>query len=256
MPRKSKYDPGLDLFGNLVSFSGDSEELISFLDTVQTILKRRDQRFRAKLNEMSFDYEESLPDILYTSMIIAAVSLLERQIKIIAEVLRNAVSFPLAYNDISGSLLERLLKYFKASAGIEIDSSNALWQDISGSIAIRNCLVHAGGEVADKRGQSVEAVSFIKRHKHNCIAYDCIVPDSKLAHQILKAVKIFVEKLYGLALKKYPYHSKPRRNRTHFDGACSPLLLPTPRFRIPDNSLYCRLPGKIDALLGLYYSFS
>ncbi|HXQ92157.1 MAG TPA: hypothetical protein VN739_04065 [Nitrososphaerales archaeon] len=182
-----KYDPGLDLFGNSVSFSIDNERLNLFLDSVHSFLKPSAHRYRARFQEMSFNYEESLPNILYASMISAAVSLLEHQIRIVAEVLRKASGFPLSWNDVSGSLLERFSEYLNAAAGIRVDTSTALWQDVSGSIAIRNCLVHGDGNVADRHGQSDKAVSFIKRHKHDkCIVDKQVIPDDNLAHKILK----------------------------------------------------------------------
>jgi hypothetical protein len=206
-----EYDPGLMLFGNTVYFHMAIDELKLFLVTVadflQKSIKRQTGKFDRSGIEMSTYFEEPLPEILFTAVITASVSLLERELQSISKVLQKAIDFPLAISDLAGSWIEKFPKYCKTAAGIDVRRNKSLWQDISDAVAIRNCLVHADGYLTDTNVQSRKAVSFLKRHGLQSSSRERIVSNQDLARTLLDSVTVFIDSTYQQTLQKYPYES-------------------------------------------------
>jgi hypothetical protein len=200
-------DPGLNFFGHLVSADMTLAELQQFLNVVDKYLRNTATRLKGKYNHFGDDrssvFEEAFPQILYASVITAVVSFLERESREFADALREASSCAVGLRDLSGAWLERFRKYCEKVARLDLGLTDAEWEDIKGVVEVRNCLVHSGGWLPDFQGRAtVEA--FARRHQCNLSDRDDLHADLHLAQVVLESMRVFTERIYRVALDKYP----------------------------------------------------
>ncbi|MBI1735189.1 MAG: hypothetical protein HYR51_08450 [Candidatus Rokubacteria bacterium] len=135
-------DPNLLFFGNWVDASSRIEDIEKFLEQTESAYQR-ELKWLEEEGHVDLDIEfvplfaETLPPILYTSVVIAAASVLEQELRGICHALRDALKLPLAFNDINGSLIERFRKYSVSLAGLSVDLQDSTWQDILAVYEIR-----------------------------------------------------------------------------------------------------------------------
>src|SRR5213594_4427810 len=138
-------DPGLNFFGHSVDADMTLEDLEQFLTVVDEFLRKTAKRFAGKRDEFGLDrsdsFAETFPEILYASVITAAVSFLEREVRAFTDALREACSSPLGARDLSGAWLERFRKYCEKIALLPVGLTDAEWEDVKGVVEVRNCLV-------------------------------------------------------------------------------------------------------------------
>ncbi len=208
-------DPNLLFLGNWVDVSSRIEDIEKFLEQTESAYQR-ELKWLEEEGHVDLDIEfvplfaETLPPILYTSVVIAAASVLEQELRGICQALRDALKLPLAFNDINGSLIERFRKYSVGLAGLPLDLQDAAWQDILAAYEIRNCLVHAGGDL-DAFGKTEVIRAFAQRHHLKLCPSDRLELDGGTAQAIARVIYTFLEAVYDAALARFPGHYGRRR---------------------------------------------
>jgi hypothetical protein len=208
-------DPNLLFFGNWVDASSRIEDIEKFLEQTGCAYQR-ELKWLEEEGHVDLDIEfvplfaETLPPILYTSVVIAAASVLEQELRGICQALREALKLPVSFNDITGSLIERFRKYSVNLAGLPIDLQESAWQDILAVYEIRNCLVHAGGDLsAFARAEVIRA--FAQRRELTLCPDNRLELNGATAQAIARVIYAFLEAVYGAALAKFPGHYGRRR---------------------------------------------
>lgn len=206
--RLAKEDPNLLFFGNWVDASSRLSELERFLDYTSAAytneLKWLEERGHTDLDtELGPLFAEDLPSILYTAVAISTASLLERELRGIAEALQEALELKLSFGDLKGSLIERFWKYTVRLAMLLDDVPEAQWQEVKAVYEIRNCLVHAGGDLSQFRGSSV-IKAFAERNQMVFVKDERIVLDRVNVQRLVRITETFLERVYRAAIERFP----------------------------------------------------
>lgn len=211
----ANIDPNLLFFGNWVDASSRIEDIEKFLEHTDSAFQRElkwvDEEGHVDLNlEFVPLFAETLPPILYMSVVIAAASVLEQELRGISHALRETLKLPLSFNDISGSVIERFRKYAIGLAGLPVNLQEPEWQDILAVYEIRNCLVHTGGELhAFAKADAIR--SFAKRRQLTMCQDHRLTLEEKSAKTIARVIYSFLEEVYEAALVKFPGHYGKRK---------------------------------------------
>ena len=208
-------DPNLLFFGNWVDASSRIEDIEKFLEQTASAYQR-ELTWLEEEGHVDLDIEfvplfaETLPPILYTSVVIAAASVLEQELRGISQALRETLKLSLSFNDIAGSLIERFRKYAVGLAGLPVDLQDSDWQDVLAVYEIRNCLVHAGGDLhAFARAEVIRA--FAQRRQLPLCREEHLELEGATAKAIARVIYAFLEAVYDAALEKFPGHYGRRR---------------------------------------------
>ncbi len=201
-------DPNLLFFGNWVDASSRIEDIEKFLEQTASAYQR-ELTWLEEEGHVDLDIEfvplfaETLPPILYTSVVIAAASVLEQELRGISQTLRDTLKLPLSYNDIAGSLIERFRKYAIGLAGLPVALHDSDWQDILAVYEIRNCLVHAGGDLHTfAKAEAIRA--FAQRRQLAVCREERLELEGATAKAIARVIYKFLEAVYHAALEKFP----------------------------------------------------
>lgn len=211
----TNIDPNLLFFGNWVDASSRIEDIEKFLEhtdsAYQRELKWLDEEGHVDLDiEFVPLFAETLPPILDTSVVIAAASVLEQELRGISHALRETLKLPLSFNDISGSLIERFRKYAIGLAGLPVNLQEGEWQDIFAVYEIRNCLVHAGGDL--RSFAKADAIrSFAQRRQLTMCQDEKLTLEEQTAKAITRTIYSFLEQVYEAALERFPGHYSKRK---------------------------------------------
>ncbi len=199
--------PGLQFFGCSVDALIHVDELRAYLTTVEEFLAESATRLVGKHdafgNEDSYLYEEPFPSILYSSVIVVTVGLLERDLRDFAQSLRDAENLQLSLRELRGSWLDRFLVYAQKVARMDLALPSKLLEDVRGVVEVRNCLVHNGGQLADFAGKGA-VQSFIRRKALGPVVVDALLADSKLVVAVIDIVEQFLNVCFEAALRKWP----------------------------------------------------
>ena len=208
-------DPNLLFFGNWVDASSKIEDIEKFLEQTESAYQR-ELKWLEEEGHVDLDIEfvplfaETLPPILYASAVIAAASVLEQELRGVCQALRDALKLPLSFNDITGSLIERFRKYTINLAGLPIDLQDSGWQDILAVYEIRNCLVHAAGDLsAFARADVIRA--FAQRRQLNLCPGNRLELNGETARDLARVIYTFLEAVYEAALTRFPGEYGRRR---------------------------------------------
>lgn len=203
-------DPNLLFFGNWVDASSRIEDIEKFLEQTASAYQR-ELTWLEEEGHVDLDIEfvplfaETLPPILYTSVVIASVSVLEQELRGICHALRDALKLQLSLNDIAGSVVERFRKYAIGVAGLPVTLPDSDWQDILAVYEIRNCLVHAGGDL--RAFPKAEAIrTFAQRRQLTLCREQHLALEGTTAKTIARVIYEFLEAVYDAALEKFPGH--------------------------------------------------
>ncbi len=157
-------------------------------------------------------FAETFPPILHSSIIISVAILLEQEMRGFCRALIDALDLKLKFNDLSGTVLERLRTLTTKVAQLELDPANVRWDDTVGLFEIRNCLVHAGGDLTEfQRAQTVRA--FGARHGTPKCSETSIRIDSATSKLALEIASDFLDGIYSIALVRFLGHYAPLHRR-------------------------------------------
>ena len=155
-------------------------------------------------------FAETFPPILHSSIIISVAILLEQEIRGYSVALIDSLGLKLKFNDLSGSVLERLRTIITKVAGLNLDQLDVRWDDTVGLFEIRNCLVHAGGDLSDFQRASIVR-TFAERHGTPECTDDMMQIDSATSKLALEIASDFLDGIYSIALTKFPGHYRSLR---------------------------------------------
>ncbi len=222
----TNIDPNLLFFGNWVDASSRIEDIEKFLQQTASAYQR-ELAWLEEEGHVDPDIEfvplfaETLPPILYMSVVIAAASVLEQELRGISQALRDTLKLPLSFNDIAGSLIERFRKYAVGLAGLPVGLQESDWQDILAVYEIRNCLVHAGGDLhAFAKADVIRA--FAQRRQLAMCRDERIELEDATAKTIARVIYAFLEGVYEAALVKFPGHYGRRKRQREANNDTEP----------------------------------
>jgi|TARA_R100000049_G_C1944616_1_gene89417 hypothetical protein len=206
-------DPNLLFFGNSVDASEKLAELEQFLEYVSGFLFREarylDEKAHPDLTREFLPlFADTLPPILHSSIVISTTTLLEQEMRGYAAALLSSLRSKLKFGELSGSVLERFRVVTTKIAGFAFDDFEASWQDVVGLFEIRNCLVHAGGDLGGFQKASTIR-TFSKKHSTPIFADDSVEIDLRTSEVALRIASVFLDHIYNLALDRFPGRYAP-----------------------------------------------
>lgn len=107
---------------------------------------RQERRWRLE----GWKLKESFPFLISQGNFLSAMALFETRLLLLVKILERCVSQRL--DDVRGQGTSRSLAFF-AALGV-LPSRVPAWEQVSAAIAIRNCVIHAGGGLQYFRGQT------------------------------------------------------------------------------------------------------
>ena len=110
------------------------------------------EQFDDALSEEYSLYSEVFPRILRSSFLVTLHSFLESELAWICESSRTKRDIPISWSKLRGSSMERAKVYILKLGGLDFPTGQP-WTEIKSYIDIRNCIVHAAGNVRELRNQ-------------------------------------------------------------------------------------------------------
>ena len=181
------------------------DQLVEFAKIVDSFFKEETERFSTELqgidDELGWFFAEPFPQILHSSLTVSAVMFLEHELCGITQVLHDALGLHLVLRDLAGSLIDRFRKYVTGVARLSMSLENQLWQDVNGIVELRNCIVHANGDLrVFKRRSSVE--QFSARYPQIKISEDYVSLSRDSSVLILGVIRHFLDSIYDSLSKQ------------------------------------------------------
>ncbi|BCM25102.1 hypothetical protein [Methyloradius palustris] len=212
-----KIDPNLLFFGNFVDGSSRLNDLEQFREHAEGFLQRERIYFEEEAHpdiEREFLplFAETFPPILHSSIIISTAILLEQELRGFSNALIEALNLKLKFNDLSGSIFEKFRTLVSKVANLSLDQTAVRWDDTIGLFEIRNCLVHAHGQLSEfQRASTIRAFS-AKYGTPECDDSTMTV-DARTSQLALEITSTFLEGIYSLAIERFPGDYGPLRKR-------------------------------------------
>jgi len=212
--RSYLLDPHTYFGGNLTDASIELEFLHELASSLDSLLTEAAARPPAELPPLSDSvavvagdrgclYSELFPPLVHEAFLISSIIFLERQFRTYVAGLRQALSTPLSFNDLSGSVLERFRTFCQKVCLLDLGLSPEQWQDLAGLIALRNCLIHSGGVLEGSRDRA-SAESFVRRHGIPEILQGRLVFSRSTSTLVLRLLTDAIEAFYRAALNRFP----------------------------------------------------
>jgi hypothetical protein len=200
-------EPNELFYGNALEASSRLCDLEQFYEYLDNYLKREEIFFKEEAHvdlEIEFLplFANTFPPLLYSSIIISSVMLVELELRGFSDTLKEYLSLPIGISDLQGSLFDRFRKYAGALARLDMEFSASYWDDISGIYEIRNCLVHNYGSL-ERFSKRATIESFARKHDTPLIQNNAIHIKDSTALKSLQIVSMFFDNLYGSALRKF-----------------------------------------------------
>jgi len=192
-------DPGLNFFGNRVWFDLRIEDLKAYVHTMDEMLIQRETMLRGLPEE---DDSEPFPHLLHSSMIVAAVSLLEAEFKRFASTIQEAEHLRLGFGDIRGSLLKRFRLYVEQVASVDLRIEEDLWQDVSAIVDLRHYFAH-GVEAQEGKEIPGAVVSLQQRRGVMKIEDARLIVGKETSLFAIEAIGRFLSQAYTVATDRY-----------------------------------------------------
>ncbi len=137
--------PHTRFFGNAVDADMELAFLRESVDSLEALLAEaaaRPASEQAPLNDAvaaiagdrEYLYAELLPAVVHETHAISCIVFLERQCRDYVQSLAAAMSSTLAFNDLSGTVLERFKTYCEKVAGLQFRLSAQDWQAVRGLV--------------------------------------------------------------------------------------------------------------------------
>lgn len=212
----STIEPNELFFDKYLDASSRLYDLEQFQEHAEGFLRREREYFEEEAHpdlEREFLplFAETFPPILHSSIIISTIIFLEQELRVFSGALIDALGLKIRFNDLAGSIIERFRTLTTKIADLRVDEDSAFrWEDLVGLYELRNCLVHAQGQLCEfQRSSTVR--SFSARHGTPTCNDDAVVVDAASSALALDIVSSFVETVYAAALERFPGHNRPLR---------------------------------------------
>lgn len=198
-------------FGNFIDADLKLVDLHDYLKDINKFIKRKKRYKEKKLKDSILKdialgmFAESFSSILFNSVLISTWVFMESEFKGYANAMQRARDIELSYSDLKGSSIDRFRNYTRKVLKLDLRLRNENWEDLKAINEIRNSLVH--GAVQNK--QLID--KFIKRNKLQGLLQDGdIALDENNLILIIMVCKLFVERIYAVALETFPGQYGPK----------------------------------------------
>jgi len=167
-------DIGIEQFQYYVHFR--LEDLKKCMKTVEEALKREEQfyiikeRLKGKKvdyiglllgNEHFYKIVSEFSKILRESFFITLYAFFENTLTVLCEIIRAKRNYSIEISDIRDKGIFAAKTYIEKVANFPFPEQSSYWKDICVYNKIRNCIVHRGGQIADRDKKLIE--KFTKR---------------------------------------------------------------------------------------------
>lgn len=191
--------PGLNFFGNLVSLDCQIQDL--------KLVFRKIEEIEFPDHEDAAD-EESLiadifPDITRKGFIVTLLIELDDQFNIFCEILKEATSQKVRWNDLKGSPLERFITYSEKVCGLKSVCEDLIRRQLRGLIEVRNCIVHNNSSIKGFNKHNV-ITEFVNDMEGICIHENYIYFDLAACNNCADIIFQFMQRAYYSALEVFP----------------------------------------------------
>lgn len=213
MKRINTEHANLIFFGNRADADMQLTDLAAFLQDVDLFIKKTHKQLSSEYGKalVPFDieftierYENSFGEILRKSFVIALIIFLEREIGEYCNDYQKYLNIDIGWKDLRGSVLDRFQLFTKKFLKLKMNFKNKnMWQDLHGLFALRNCLVHADGDLS-KFSEAQKLKDFAKRYRSINLQERYVELSLKACEDCLMLVKEFIEEIYDYALSFFP----------------------------------------------------
>jgi hypothetical protein len=197
--------PGDKLFSNYISAVREFEDLRRHADRLERLMEEDEQARRieiqhlpAKQAEIEELFADPFPQVFYASIVIANCIVFEQHIEGLARTAQSALSRILTMDDLRGSLIQRFRKYCSDVVDLDLGLSVADWDFLTGLFLLRNCLVHAAGQI-----ESVLLRRFATEQELP-VFEDSVLMYHKDVLKLWSRTWSVVEAMYAGAMRKFP----------------------------------------------------
>jgi hypothetical protein len=208
-----QIDSNTLFFGNFVDADLKFADLHDYLYDIDNFIRRK-KRYKEKklgkgvVQDIALEmFSESFSSILFDSVLISVWVFMEAEFKGYCGAMQHAMGVSLNYSDLRGSTIERFKNYTSKVLKLDLMLRDENWEDLKAINEIRNSLVHTDGIVGNKKLVN----NFIKHHKLAGLLYENKISiDKNILIIIITLCRLFIERIYCVALEKFPgqYGSK------------------------------------------------
>ena len=211
---KNIYDKHANLmfFGNFVFADTELSDLGVFLRDINALIAEKRDNLISPYSDvlppvdMEFSlerYEESFAEILNKSFIVALVICLEKTIGDYCDEFQVQLRHDIGWKEFRGNVLERFKTYTKKFLKLDLKLDSTLWKDLNGLFALRNCVVHADGNL-NNFTDAPKIREFSKRHYLSIDSAENIAISLQTCESCLEIAKSFFEIIFEYALSYFP----------------------------------------------------
>lgn len=202
---------GVNFRGNAINFSLELDELKIFLTNVDSFIVERRNEMRSLMfeletlpseDDMLYHLEETLHPILYKSLIVSLIILLEGEINLFCTTFTD-YSHTVKYNELKGNFLDRCKIYLSKIIKLDFDFTTATWSNIIGLYEVRNIIVHHQGVIPENYNRNKIILDFIKKHDSFCENSKLVITNDACLEAI-EMVEAFYRIISDLAISRYP----------------------------------------------------
>lgn len=198
-------------FGNYIDADLKLIDLHDYLKDISKFIKRK-KRYKEKkfkdsiLKDIAIGmFTESFSSILFNSVLISTWVFMESEFKGYANAMQHAKLVDLSYSDLKGSAIDRFRNYTVKVLKLDLRLMDENWENLKAISEIRNSLAH--GAVQNK--QLIE--KFIKRNNlPGLLQRGEITLDENNLIVIIMVCRLFVERIYSVALETFPGQFGPK----------------------------------------------
>lgn len=209
----TKTDNNTLFFGNYIDADLKLIDLHDYLKDINKFINRK-KRYKEKkykdriLKDIAIGmFTESFSSILFKSVLISTWVFMESEFKGYCNAMQRAMGVDLSYSDLKGSAIDRFKNYTLKVLKLDLRLNNENWEDLKAINEIRNSLIH--GVVENK--QLID--KFIKRNRLPGLLHGGnITLDENNLIVIIMVCRLFVERIYYVALKTFPGQYEPKNN--------------------------------------------
>jgi hypothetical protein len=202
-----KIDNHTLFFGNFVDADLKLADLHDYLIDVDKFINRKKKYRKMKskqdlLKDVSIEmFAESFTSILFESVLISAWVFMEAEFNGYCNAMQQAMGIDLSYSDLKGSAIERFRNYTLKVLKLDLALKDTVWEDLKAITEIRNSLVHSNGMAKNKK-----LINSFTRHNRipRLLFKDNISLDKDSLTVIITLCRLFVERIYRVALTKFP----------------------------------------------------
>jgi hypothetical protein len=208
----TKIDYNTLFLGNYIDADLKLIGLHDYLKDVNEFINRKKKYKEKKYKESILKdiavemFTESFASILFKSVLISTWVFMEDEFKGYCNSVQHAMGIALNYSDLKGSAIDRFKNYTSKVLKLDFGLKDKNWQDLKAINEIRNSLVHG---VVEKK-QLIN--NFIKRNGLTGLLHDDnIVLDQDNLIIMIMVCRLFIERIYSVALEIFPGQYKPKK---------------------------------------------